>query len=289
MSGMAPPKSIGCGRDATLVRARPSCCKLSSMPLFFRRDPRVAPAPSLGRLVSGLVEVPAGAHRPAACVFRVRRVTGADSGFTNRLAHRVEHLAFNQRVVGSNPTSQSMFARTEQSFHLSASRPLPRRPRLNIEAPAKMAAGLATVAALCAGADTAFGTRARGLAPARSDPRIRRGRSQARTAKCPRLKRWSVASTREAVGDLTRVFFPAGGGGQGGGYSRPYRSWLPPPLTPPHEGRGISRRRVVLFKFKVIVKDDERAFLTRDGRFERLLGPGRFMALDYGRRRQPRS
>ena len=40
----------------------------------------------------------------------------------------------------------------------------------------------------------------------------------------------------------------------------------------------------MLFKFKVIVKDDERAFLTRDGRFERLLGPGRFMALDYGRR-----
>jgi regulator of protease activity HflC (stomatin/prohibitin superfamily) len=40
----------------------------------------------------------------------------------------------------------------------------------------------------------------------------------------------------------------------------------------------------VLFKFRVIVKDDERAFLTRDGRFERLLGPGRFVALDYGRR-----
>jgi regulator of protease activity HflC (stomatin/prohibitin superfamily) len=40
----------------------------------------------------------------------------------------------------------------------------------------------------------------------------------------------------------------------------------------------------VLFKFKVIVKDDERAFLVRDGRFERLLGPGRFVALDYGRR-----
>ena len=33
---------------------------------------------------------------------------------------------------------------------------------------------------------------------------------------------------------------------------------------------------VVLFKFTVVVKDDERAFLTRDGRFERLLGPGRF-------------
>ena len=40
----------------------------------------------------------------------------------------------------------------------------------------------------------------------------------------------------------------------------------------------------MLFKFKVIVKDDERAFLARDGRFERLLGPGRFVALDYGRR-----
>jgi len=40
----------------------------------------------------------------------------------------------------------------------------------------------------------------------------------------------------------------------------------------------------VLFKFKVVVKDDERAFLLHDGRFERLLGPGRFVALDYGRR-----
>jgi hypothetical protein len=40
----------------------------------------------------------------------------------------------------------------------------------------------------------------------------------------------------------------------------------------------------VLFNFKVVVKDDERAFLLRDGRFERLLGPGRFVALDYGRR-----
>jgi SPFH domain/Band 7 family protein len=39
----------------------------------------------------------------------------------------------------------------------------------------------------------------------------------------------------------------------------------------------------VLFKFKVVAKDDE-AFLVRDGRFERLLGPGRFIALDYGRR-----
>ena len=40
----------------------------------------------------------------------------------------------------------------------------------------------------------------------------------------------------------------------------------------------------MLFKFKVVVKDDERAFLVRDGRFERLLDPGRFVALDYGRR-----
>ena len=36
------------------------------------------------------------------------------------------------------------------------------------------------------------------------------------------------------------------------------------------------------FMFKIVVKDDERAFLTRDGRFERLLGPGRFTAFDYG-------
>ena len=38
----------------------------------------------------------------------------------------------------------------------------------------------------------------------------------------------------------------------------------------------------ILQKFQVIVKDDERAFLTRDGRFERLLGPGRFSAFDFG-------
>lgn len=36
--------------------------------------------------------------------------------------------------------------------------------------------------------------------------------------------------------------------------------------------------------FKVIVKDDERALLMRDGRFERLLGPGRFVRLDPFRR-----
>ena len=37
----------------------------------------------------------------------------------------------------------------------------------------------------------------------------------------------------------------------------------------------------MLFKFTVVVKDDERAFLTRDGRFERLLGPGRFTTFDF--------
>jgi regulator of protease activity HflC (stomatin/prohibitin superfamily) len=37
------------------------------------------------------------------------------------------------------------------------------------------------------------------------------------------------------------------------------------------------------FMFKVVVKEDERAFLTRDGRFVRVLGPGRFTAFDYGR------
>ena len=36
------------------------------------------------------------------------------------------------------------------------------------------------------------------------------------------------------------------------------------------------------FWFKAIVKDDERAFLTRDGRFERLLAPGRHSAFDPG-------
>jgi regulator of protease activity HflC (stomatin/prohibitin superfamily) len=35
-----------------------------------------------------------------------------------------------------------------------------------------------------------------------------------------------------------------------------------------------------LLMFRAIVKDDERAFLARDGRFERLLGPGRFSTLD---------
>jgi len=37
----------------------------------------------------------------------------------------------------------------------------------------------------------------------------------------------------------------------------------------------------VLFKFTVVIKDDERAFLTRDGRFERLLGPGRFTTFAF--------
>jgi regulator of protease activity HflC (stomatin/prohibitin superfamily) len=36
------------------------------------------------------------------------------------------------------------------------------------------------------------------------------------------------------------------------------------------------------FWFEVIVRDDERGFLSRDGRFIRLLQPGRFLALDPG-------
>jgi hypothetical protein len=34
------------------------------------------------------------------------------------------------------------------------------------------------------------------------------------------------------------------------------------------------------FRFTVTVKDDERAFLTRDGCFEQLLGPGKFTSFD---------
>lgn len=36
------------------------------------------------------------------------------------------------------------------------------------------------------------------------------------------------------------------------------------------------------FWFEVVIKDDERGFLTRDGRFARLLAPGRFRAFDPG-------
>ena len=36
--------------------------------------------------------------------------------------------------------------------------------------------------------------------------------------------------------------------------------------------------------FKVVVQDDQRAFLRRDGRFERLLGPGRYREYDPNRR-----
>ena len=32
--------------------------------------------------------------------------------------------------------------------------------------------------------------------------------------------------------------------------------------------------RTGLFSYRIVVKDDERAFLMRDGRFEKLLGPG---------------
>ena len=42
--------------------------------------------------------------------------------------------------------------------------------------------------------------------------------------------------------------------------------------------------RKSVFWFEIVVKDDERAFLSRNGRFERLLGPGRFTALDPANR-----
>jgi len=38
--------------------------------------------------------------------------------------------------------------------------------------------------------------------------------------------------------------------------------------------------RTLLWNRMIVVRDDERAFLTRDGRFERLLGPGRHVFLD---------
>jgi regulator of protease activity HflC (stomatin/prohibitin superfamily) len=44
--------------------------------------------------------------------------------------------------------------------------------------------------------------------------------------------------------------------------------------------RHVKMERLMALMFKVVVKDDERAFLSRDGRFERVLGPGRFTAFD---------
>ncbi len=37
------------------------------------------------------------------------------------------------------------------------------------------------------------------------------------------------------------------------------------------------------FRFEVIVKDDERAFLSKNGRFVKLLGPGKYSAVDFER------
>jgi regulator of protease activity HflC (stomatin/prohibitin superfamily) len=38
------------------------------------------------------------------------------------------------------------------------------------------------------------------------------------------------------------------------------------------------------FVFEAVIRDDERGILTRDGRFEKLVGPGRYSALDFGRK-----
>src|SRR6476661_1989511 len=37
------------------------------------------------------------------------------------------------------------------------------------------------------------------------------------------------------------------------------------------------------FYSSIVIKDDERAFLTRDGRFVELLGPGKYSAFDFSR------
>jgi regulator of protease activity HflC (stomatin/prohibitin superfamily) len=37
------------------------------------------------------------------------------------------------------------------------------------------------------------------------------------------------------------------------------------------------------FRYQIVVRDDERALLTRNGRFVRLIGPGKYTALDFGR------
>jgi len=37
------------------------------------------------------------------------------------------------------------------------------------------------------------------------------------------------------------------------------------------------------FRFETVVRDDERAFLTRSGRFVKLLGPGKYSAMDFER------
>ena len=66
--------------------------------------------------------------------------------------------------------------------------------QLIIDAPAEMAAGAASVAALCASADTAPGSEPEGLAPARAIPGSARTQPGAE-AWTGGLKRWPVAST----------------------------------------------------------------------------------------------
>src|SRR5262249_2446659 len=44
----------------------------------------------------------------------------------------------------------------------------------------------------------------------------------------------------------------------------------------------MARRR--FFVFEAVIKDDERGLLTRDGRLIKLVGPGKYRALDFGRK-----
>lgn len=50
----------------------------------------------------------------------------------------------------------------------------------------------------------------------------------------------------------------------------------------PEQKIGVAMKRFPFFK--IVIKDDERAFLTRDGKFAKLLQPGRFKKLDLARR-----
>jgi hypothetical protein len=110
-----------------------------------------------------------------------------------------------------------------------------------------MTAGAASAWALWASADTDLGSDPEGVAPA--CPILGPARPQLGAEGWIRgLKRCPVTLAWEPAGDL------------------PSKSQM--------TGKTIRRECVVLFNFKVVGKDDERAFLVRDGRFERLLGPG---------------
>src|SRR5262245_47757204 len=105
----------------------------------------------------------------------------------------------NLRVVGSTPTSLPMFVCHEHSpvkrAKQTGSRLFPASPT-DIEAPAEMAVGAASVEALCASADTALGSTSEGSAPACPIPGSARTQPSAKAWGLG-LKRWPVASVRD--------------------------------------------------------------------------------------------